>query len=86
MQGYAASDAVMDPAMVIAASMHEIVQAGPGTGPAELIKSGLSVGRLVVGAMTTTLLPACSRGCIVPNSRDHPPNLTRHVPLPSFAD
>lgn len=56
----ASSGAVMDLAMDIAASMDEIKKQYPGIGIAEHIRSGLRVGRAVVGTMTTTLLLAYS--------------------------
>jgi uncharacterized membrane protein len=58
----AASGAVMDLAMDIAASMNEVVLKKKDLTPWEGIKSGLSVGRTVVGTMTTTLLFAYSGG------------------------
>ena len=60
----AASGAVMDLAMDVAASMAEVVAKRPDIGPLDLIRSGLSVGRTVVGTMTTTLLFAYSGGYI----------------------
>jgi uncharacterized membrane protein len=56
----AASGALMDVAMDIAAAMHEIHEQRPDIGLREHILSGLSVGRVVVGTMTTTLLLAYS--------------------------
>jgi uncharacterized membrane protein len=56
----ASSGAVMDLAMDIAASMHEIKQKHPGIDFIEHVRSGLRVGRAVVGTMTTTLLLAYS--------------------------
>ena len=56
----AASGAVMDLAMDIATSMDEIVRRHPRISRYEIIKSGLIVGRAVVGTMTTTLLLAYS--------------------------
>ena len=60
----ASSGAVMDLAMDIAASMHEIVEKNPQISRLELMKSGLAVGRAVIGTMTTTLLLAYSGGYI----------------------
>jgi uncharacterized membrane protein len=60
----AASGAVMDLAMDVAASMHEIVSKKKDITFAEAVKSGLSVGRAVVGTMTTTLLLAYSGGYV----------------------
>ena len=58
----ASSGAVMDLAMDIAAGMDEVARHGRGLGFAELIASGLRMGRAVVGTMTTTLLLAYSGG------------------------
>ena len=58
----ASSGAVMDIAMDIAASMHEVKQHHPAISSGKLILSGISVGRAVVGTMTTTLLLAYSGG------------------------
>jgi uncharacterized membrane protein len=58
----AASGAVMDLAMDIAASLHEISEKKPEATPRELIASGMAVGRSVIGTMTTTLLLAYSGG------------------------
>jgi len=56
----ASSGAVMDLAMDIAASMDEIKRKHPGIGLLEHVRSGLRVGRAVIGTMTTTLLLAYS--------------------------
>lgn len=56
----ASSGAVMDLSMDIAASMDEIKNKHPEIGMLEHIRSGLRVGRAVVGTMTTTLLLAYS--------------------------
>ncbi len=56
----AASGAMMDVAMDIAASMDEIYQQQPAIRLGEHIRSGLTVGKAVVGTMTTTLLLAYS--------------------------
>lgn len=56
--------AVMDLSMDIAAAMHEVHQKKPNISRRELFVSGLTVGRTVVGTMTTTLLFAYSRGWI----------------------
>lgn len=58
----ASSGAVMDIAMDISASMNEIKEKKPDIDFKELTMSGLSVGRAVVGTMTTTLLLAYSGG------------------------
>lgn len=60
----AASGAVMDLSMDVAASMDELVSKRPDIGRLEAMKSGLRVGRAVVGTMTTTLLLAYSGGYI----------------------
>lgn len=56
----AASGAVMDIAMDISASMHEVHSKHPDIPMKELILSGFRVGRSVLGTMTTTLLLAYS--------------------------
>lgn len=56
----ACSGAVMDLAMDIAASMHELKIRHPEIGLIDHMKSGLRVGRAVTGTMTTTLLLAYS--------------------------
>lgn len=56
----ASSGAVMDLAMDIAASMHEIAEQNPDISRLKLIGSGMAVGRSVIGTMTTTLLLAYS--------------------------
>ncbi len=58
----ASSGAVMDLSMDIAAAQHEIWEKNPSISRLELIKSGFSVGRHVIGTMTTTLLLAYSGG------------------------
>ena len=60
----AASGAVMDLAMDVAASQKEVVEKKPDISRLELLKSGFTVGRAVVGTMTTTLLLAYSGGYI----------------------
>ncbi|MBN1850633.1 MAG: YibE/F family protein [Deltaproteobacteria bacterium] len=60
----AASGAVMDLAMDVAASMQELVYKHGEIPRVELMKSGFRVGRAVVGTMTTTLLFAYSGGYI----------------------
>ncbi|WP_035277231.1 YibE/F family protein [Desulforegula conservatrix] len=54
----ASSGVIMDVAMDIAAAMHEIKEKSPDISTGELVKSGLEVGRAVLGTMTTTLLLA----------------------------
>ncbi|WP_084516749.1 YibE/F family protein [Desulfatiglans anilini] len=56
----ASSGAVMDLAMDIAASMDEIKRRHPDIAPFDHLRSGLRIGRAVVGTMTTTLLLAYS--------------------------
>ena len=58
----ASSGAVMDIAMDVSASMREVVEKNPQISHFDLMKSGFSVGRAVVGTMTTTLLLAYSGG------------------------
>lgn len=58
----ASSGAVMDLAMDISAGMGEIVRHTPGISRRSLFHSGISIGRAVVGTMTTTLLLAYSGG------------------------
>lgn len=52
----------MDISMDVSASMNEVVIKKPEISVIELIKSGFSVGKAVVGTMTTTLLLAYSGG------------------------
>lgn len=56
----ASSGAMMDVAMDIAVSVAEIVEKKPSISRKEAITSGMTVGRAVVGTMTTTLLLAYS--------------------------
>lgn len=58
------SGAVMDLSTDVAAGMHELVRRNPQIGKAKLLSSGLNIGRLVVGTMSTTLLLAYSGGYI----------------------
>ncbi|OBQ57621.1 YibE/F family protein [Halodesulfovibrio spirochaetisodalis] len=60
----AASGAVMDLAMDVAASLQEVVDTHPEISRKEALLSGLRVGRAVVGTMTTTLLLAYSGGYV----------------------
>ena len=60
----ASSGAVMDLAMDIASGVEEVAHHNPELPAGELIKSGLRIGRSVVGTMTTTLLLAYSGGYI----------------------
>lgn len=59
-----ASGAAMDIAMDIAVSLHEIYEKRPDISLKELIRSGFTIGRAVIGTMTTTLLLAYSGGYI----------------------
>jgi uncharacterized membrane protein len=56
----ASSGAVMDLAMDIAAAMDEVRDSNPSISRGALVRSGLRVGRQVLGTMTTTLLLAYS--------------------------
>lgn len=56
----ASSGAVMDLAMDIAASMHEVKVQKPDISTIAHFRSGMQVGRAVIGTMTTTLLLAYS--------------------------
>jgi uncharacterized membrane protein len=58
----ASSGAAMDLSMDIAAAMDEVREKRPEIGRAELVRSGMTVGRQVLGTMTTTLLLAYSSG------------------------
>lgn len=60
----ACSGAILDLAIDISAAMEEIVEKKPGIPKQELIKSGFSIGRAVLGTQTTTLLLAYSGGFI----------------------
>lgn len=52
------SGAVMDLAMDISAACHEVRRHAPGISRAGLMRSGFSVGKTVIGTMTTTLVLA----------------------------
>jgi uncharacterized membrane protein len=56
----ASSGAVMDLAMDISSAMHEVKLKEPSISMKDLIASGMTVGRSVIGTMTTTLLLAYS--------------------------
>lgn len=58
----ASSGAIMDLAMDVSASMVEVYRENPAISRRDLLRSGLRVGRSVVGTMTTTLLLAYSGG------------------------
>ena len=60
----ASSGAVMDLAVDITSAVSEVVEKKPDITKLEAIKSGMSVGRNVMGTMTTTLLLAYSGGYI----------------------
>jgi len=60
----ASSGAVMDLAMDIAAGVGEVARHNPALPRYELFRSGVRIGRSVVGTMTTTLLLAYSGGYI----------------------
>ena len=60
----ASSGAVMDLAMDIATGIEEVSRHNPALSRLELCRSGLRIGRSVVGTMTTTLLLAYSGGYI----------------------
>ena len=56
------SGAVMDLAIDISSAMREVVAHNPGVSRLGLLKSGIMVGRAVIGSMTTTLILAYSGG------------------------
>lgn len=58
----ASSGALMDLAVDITSAIHELMEKNPGLTRVEAIRSGLTIGRSVVGTMTTTLLLAYSGG------------------------
>jgi uncharacterized membrane protein len=58
----ASSGALMDLAMDIASAVEEVVAKKPDIGKRDAVRSGLNVGRAVIGTMTTTLLLAYSGG------------------------
>ena len=60
----ASSGAVMDLAMDVAAGVDEVARRNPALSRRELWRSGVRIGRSVVGTMTTTLLLAYSGGYI----------------------
>lgn len=60
----ACSGAVMDLAMDIASGVEEVSFRNPALSKRELVRSGMRIGRSVVGTMTTTLLLAYSGGYI----------------------
>lgn len=50
--------AVMDVAMSVSSSLHEIKQNSPNIGKKELFKSGINIGRDMIGTMSNTLILA----------------------------
>ena len=54
------SGALMDLSMDIASACEEVIRHKPDISKAELLKSGFTVGRSVIGTMTTTLMLAYS--------------------------
>ncbi len=60
----ASAGALMDLAMDISAAVYEVVEKKPSITAREAIKSGLTIGRTVLGTMTTTLLLAYSGGYV----------------------
>ena len=56
----ASSGAVMDLAMDLSSALREIAAHTPGIGAFALFRSGIRIGRSVIGTMTTTLLLAYS--------------------------
>jgi uncharacterized membrane protein len=58
----ASSGAVMDLAMDIASALNEIALKNPDIARRDLIRSGFTVGRMVIGTMTTTLMLAYTGG------------------------
>lgn len=60
----ASAGALMDLAMDISAAVYEVVEKKPSITAKEAVKSGLNIGRTVLGTMTTTLLLAYSGGYI----------------------
>jgi uncharacterized membrane protein len=60
----ASAGALMDLAMDISAAVYEVTEKKPSITAKEAIKSGLTIGRTVLGTMTTTLLLAYSGGYI----------------------
>lgn len=56
----ASSGAVMDLAMDISSAIHEIVEHNPDISAVKLFKSAITIGKSVIGTMTTTLLLAYS--------------------------
>lgn len=52
----ASSGAILDLAIDISSALEEIINNNPSVAKAELVKSGLNIGKSVVGSQTTTLL------------------------------
>lgn len=59
-----ATGAIMDVAIDIAAAMAEIKEKKPDISRGELIRSGINIGRMVIGTMSTTLLLAYTGGAL----------------------
>lgn len=60
----ASSGALMDIAVDISVSLYELVENNPNTTRQQATKSGFTIGRSIVGTMTTTLLLAYSGGYV----------------------
>ena len=58
----AASGAVMDLSVDIAAGQAEVVRLNPGISRTEVVRAGMNIGKTVVGTMATTLLLAYAGG------------------------
>jgi uncharacterized membrane protein len=56
--------AIMDVAMSIASSVEEVHMANPEMGPVELMRSGMRVGRDIMGTMANTLILAYAGGSL----------------------
>ncbi|EES92032.1 YibE/F family protein [Clostridium botulinum D str. 1873] len=56
--------AVMDVAMSVASSMNEILEIKPSISKLELIKSGMNIGKDIMGTMSNTLILAYTGGAI----------------------
>lgn len=61
----ASSGAIMDVAVDITSAVKEVVVKKPDISRLEAVRSGLTVGRAVIGTMTTTLLLAYSSACMI---------------------
>lgn len=56
--------AVMDVAVSMGASLHEIKELNPDISPKELFRSGMNIGRDMIGTMTNTLILAFTGGTL----------------------